>query len=107
MLCPPPRYQAGEPRWSKTAIRCKLPVLKHERFGIRSFSLLFLIPSIAAFLVKSLALFFTLQRCILWVFATLIFGRQVKLLFVESYFFVTLINYIYDENKKNEGFVTN
>jgi hypothetical protein len=33
----PPRYQAGGPRWSKTAIRCKLPVLQHGHLGKKSF----------------------------------------------------------------------
>ena len=32
-----PRYQAGGPRWSKTAIRCKLPVLQHGHLGKKGF----------------------------------------------------------------------
>ena len=33
----PPRYQAGRSRSSKTAIRCKLPVLQHGHLGKKSF----------------------------------------------------------------------
>ena len=33
----PPRYQAGGPRWSKSNIRCKLPVLQHGHLGINIF----------------------------------------------------------------------
>jgi hypothetical protein len=33
----PPRYQAGGPRWSKTAIRCKLPVLQQGHLGKKGF----------------------------------------------------------------------
>ena len=152
----PPRYHAGGPRWSKTAIRCKLPVLQHGHLDIKVFFSAFSNTFACSFSCKSFSFwcqyrtaclvlrgraindnrvltiswprkpentprqmldwswplttfagswiwltamnsnntykhwpyFFTLQPRILRVFTALFFGRQTKLLFVESCFFV-------------------
>ena len=48
-----PRNQAGGPRWSKTAMRCKLPVLQQGQLGKKGFFSTFCKTFILSFSCKS------------------------------------------------------